>query len=106
MRRRRVPGTVRLANRIEGENMKFATTQEASNRVVIAASRMKLQKADDTKSMQEQNLKGFHGEAMDTIEHPHPYGFAALAKAPSADGSAEAFVNFLGGNRSHGVVLV
>jgi phage gp45-like len=65
---------------------------------------------DDTKLMQESKHSLFEGEQQDQIEHVHPYGFVNVPKKPTGSGklrkAAEAFMSFLGGNRSHGIAMV
>ena len=65
--------------------------------------------------MQEAQLRLFSGEAQQTIEHVHPYGFTSVPQprtggADSGMGgtldAAEAIVVYLNGNRSHGVAVV
>ena len=89
--------------------MKFGTHRNTSDRVGNGITRAVLQKADDTQLLQELSFDGFHGESQQTIEHAHPYGFSTYPKAPSVIGGvkryAVAFVSFLRGNRSHGVVF-
>jgi phage gp45-like len=89
--------------------MKYTTTREVGNRVYNSVSRMTLDAANDQPLLQELKLRGFSGEAMDTIEHAHPYGFTAVPKNPTTENGvqkrAEAFVTFLSGNRSHGVAI-
>ncbi len=91
--------------------MKRSSTRNASDRVALTAARATLDAADDTHLMQEVQLRLFHGEQADTIEHFHPYGFTAVPKKPSKDSSgvmrkAEAVVLFQNGSRSHPLAIV
>lgn len=53
------------------------------------------------KKMQAQQMRLTAGEVKDNLEHFEPYGFTSHAQA-----GAEGITAFLGGDRSHGVVLV
>lgn len=101
--------------------MKHSTTRDVGDRTVNGMSRTTVQQVDDSKLMQEIGLDLFSGEQQETIEHVHPYGFSAVPLPPTkqtAQGSqsaqnqqqnnpsAEAFVGFMNGNRSHGVAFV
>lgn len=89
--------------------MKFSSVRESSDRVSNGISRATLQVADDTQLLQELSFGEFSSEAMQTIEHAHPYGFSAHPKKPSMIGGimryAVAFMTHLGGARSHGVAF-
>lgn len=52
--------------------------------------------------MRELQIEIYRGEIRDHIEHIEPYGFTS---EPEVDKSADAFVLFFGGDRSHGVVI-
>jgi uncharacterized Zn-binding protein involved in type VI secretion len=69
-------------------------------------SRSTVQSADDSQKWQEVDHKVFQDEQADTIEHVHPYGFTSVPKKPDQNGAAEGIVAYLGGDRSHGVLLV
>ena len=88
--------------------MKYGSSRDASDRSGGSLSRVTLVKADDAHFMQECTIQGFAGEAQEGIEHFHPYGFTAVpVSAQLTDKQcAEGIAAFLGGNRSHGVVLV
>lgn len=89
--------------------MKHNSTRTTADRHGNALGRATLEQTDDTKPMQEIQSKNFSGEGMDTVEHVHPYGFSARPQVPDKVGgikrAAEAFLSFIGGNRSHGVVV-
>jgi len=53
------------------------------------------------KKMRELQMRLYAGEVKDGLEHFEPYGFTSSPLA-----GAEGIVAFLGGDRSHGVVLV
>lgn len=57
--------------------------------------------ADSSKKMQLLQVKLLAGETRDNIEHFEPYGFTS-----NPHPGAEPLAAFLGGDRSHGVVLV
>ena len=88
--------------------MKYGSSRDASDRAGGSLSRVTLVSADDGHFMQEVTVQGFAGEAQEGIEHFHPYGFSAVPKSAQLTDQqcAEGICAFLGGNRSHGVVLV
>jgi len=106
--------------------MRRSTTRDVSDRMVSVASRTTVQQADDSQLMQELALNLFSDEQQVTLEYAHDYGYTAVPKGPTSDSGnsgqgvgggpgqggaqdqqqrAEAFVVFLNGNRSHGLVL-
>ena len=86
--------------------MKFSTSRLTSDRVINVASRTTVTQADDTQLLQELALNLWAGEQQITLEVAHDYGHVSVPQPGNADGpAAEAFVVFLNGNRSHGVVL-
>lgn len=86
------------------------SSRTSADRHGNALGRATVEQTDDTKPMQQIQSKNFSQEGMDDIEHVHPYGFSANPQKPDMMGgvkrAAEAFMSFLGGNRSHGVVMV
>lgn len=89
--------------------MRHSSSRTSADRHGNALSRSTLEQTDDTHPMQQIQANGFSNESMGDIEHVHPYGFSARPQVPDMVGgikrAAEAFMSFLGGNRSHGVVV-
>ncbi|XYD09850.1 phage baseplate assembly protein [Methylobacterium sp. NMS12] len=81
------------------------TLSAAARGAMLAFSRGTLTKASDATKMQEVDVKGLLGEAFSGIEHWHPYGITHVPLPPDSKGAAEALVAFLGGSRSHPVVI-
>ena len=81
--------------------MHRATPANSSFRSYSAGgARATIDKADDSKLMQETQAGFQAGENRKAIESPQNYGFTSCNAAADDSGSAEAFVNFIGGNRS------
>ncbi|RTY77176.1 phage baseplate assembly protein V [Pseudomonas marginalis] len=57
--------------------------------------------ANSASKLQSLQLRLLAGEVKDQVEHLEPYGFTACPHA-----GAEALAGFIGGDRSHGVVIV
>ncbi len=70
-------------------------------RVKLAASRAKVLIVHRTHKTQRLQVELLAGELKDFLEHFQPYGFTS-APLPGA----EALVQFLGGNRGHGIATV
>jgi len=73
---------------------------------IVTKIRMMLGRAvltlvDDAKKMQSVQVAGMDRETLDDVEHPQPYGFTSHPLP-----GAEAFMMFVGGDRSHGIALV
>lgn len=75
-------------------------------------SRSVVDKVDDSKMMQEMGGNFMKGETRDKVESPQNYGFTSVVR-PATKGkdgqiteSAEAFISFMGGNRSFPVAGV
>ncbi|MGU3386949.1 phage baseplate assembly protein [Methylobacterium sp. D53M] len=81
------------------------TLSAAARGAMLAFSRGTLTKASDATKMQEVDVKTLLGEAFSGIEHWHPYGITHVPLPPDSKGAAEALVAFLGGSRSHPVVI-
>lgn len=90
--------------------MRRGHSRDSSDRIGNGLGRSTLDQADDTHLMQEVQLRLFHGEQQQSIEHAQPYGFTFVPKKPTTESgirrAAEAFVGFLLGNRSHGVATL
>jgi len=65
-------------------------------------SRGKVKLSNRASKMRELQAEFLAGEVRDELEHIEPYGFSS---EPITDGKAEAFVMFLDGNRSNGIVF-
>lgn len=89
--------------------MLHSTSRNSADRHASGLGRTAVEGADDTKLMQETKHSLFKGEQQDQIEHVHPYGFVNVPNKPTGQGklrrAAEAFMTFLGGNRSQGVAI-
>jgi phage gp45-like len=89
--------------------MRHSTSRTSADRHASGLGRTVLTDVDDTKLMQESTHALFNGEQQQRIEHVHPYGFTAVPQKPTGTGvmrrAAEAFMSFLGGNRSHGIAI-
>ncbi|MCJ2021058.1 phage baseplate assembly protein [Methylobacterium sp. E-065] len=81
------------------------TLSSAARGAMLAFSRATLSKASDGTKMQEVDVKTLLGEAFSGIEHWHSYGVTHVPLPPDSKGAAEALVAFLGGSRSHPVVI-
>ena len=57
--------------------------------------------ANSASKLQSLQLRLLAGEVKDQVEHLEPYGFTACPHA-----GAEALAGFIGGDRSHGVVII
>lgn len=93
--------------------MHRATPANTSFRSYSAGgARSVVDKADDSKMMQEMGGNFMKGETRDKVESPQNYGFTSVVR-PATKGkdgqiteSAEAFISFMGGNRSFPVAGV
>jgi phage gp45-like len=90
--------------------VRHQTSRNSADRHGNALGRTVVEQVDDTKLMQQSKHSLFQDEQQDQIEHVHPYGFVNVPKKPTGSGklrkAAEAFMSFLGGNRSHGIAMV
>jgi phage gp45-like len=70
-------------------------------------ARVTLTLADDAHFWQQHQYQGYAGEQAQDIEYVHDYGMTCVPnpQVQGATAAAEAIVAFLGGNRSHGVVV-
>lgn len=84
-----------------------SNTRDSATGVSVSISRARFVSADDSKMMQEAQVQVFHDEVHDGIERWQAYGHSAvpLPPDPNSPKSAEAIVAYLGGSRSHPVVL-
>lgn len=83
------------------------SSAEALRRAFGFLARGTLVRADDSRRMQEAEVRLLHDERHDGVERPQNYGFTSVP-LPQSDGeaaAAEVFVGFLSGTRSHGVIL-
>src|SRR5687767_11075712 len=81
------------------------TLSTASRRARLAFTRGSLVKADDSKKMQELEVRGHHGERWKGIEHWQPYGYSFVPIVPKNDEEAEVLIAHFGTNRSHPVII-
>lgn len=90
--------------------MRHSTSRTSADRHANGLGRSVVEQVDDTKLMQNSKHSLFADEQQDQIEHAHPYGFVNVPKKPTGQGTvrraAEAFLSYLGGNRSHGIALI
>ncbi|WP_267355601.1 MULTISPECIES: phage baseplate assembly protein [unclassified Methylobacterium] len=77
----------------------------AARGAMLAISRGTLTKADDSKKLQETEVRTFYGEPFTGVENWLNYGFTHVPLPPDAKGAAEVLVAFLDGSRSHPVVI-
>jgi len=87
--------------------MHRATPANSSHRAYSAGgARSVVDKADDSKLMQEMAGNFMHSETRSAIESPQNYGFTSVVHEATKDASgkiidgAETFISFMGGNRS------
>ena len=81
--------------------MHKSTLEHTSNRSYSAGgARATIGKVDDGKLMQEHKANFQKGETREGIEAAQNYGFTSCNMPEDDEGSSEAFVNFIGGNRS------
>jgi len=89
--------------------MRFLSERDKGYRIGNSGSRSTVNKVDDTQVIQQKNLNGFSKEVLDKVETFSNYGFTAVVKPPTGEGSkqqtAEAITMHLGSNRSHAVVV-
>jgi phage gp45-like len=90
-----------------------STVRDAAMRVMVGTSRGTLKKANDQTLMQEVNMELLAGEEIENAERPQPYGVTHVPHNEEAwpdenkkGHVAELFIAFMGGNRSHPIVLV
>lgn len=72
-----------------------------ARRIANMLARGSVVMADSSKKMQTLQVKLLAGEIKDSLEHFEPYGFTS-----NPHPGAEPITAFLGGDRSHGVVLI
>lgn len=78
---------------------------DTSGRAFRMFMRATVEKVNDGPQMQEVDVNLFQDEKKEGVERWQNYGFSSVPKGPEGKKYAEAIVAFLGGNRSHGVVL-
>ena len=81
------------------------TPTTGSRRAMLGVSRGVLLKSKDSTRMQAVEVEVFKGEKHQDVEHWHPFGFSSRPKGPEGDKHAEVLVAYLGGSRSHPVVI-
>lgn len=81
------------------------TLSAAARGAMLAFTRGTLTKSNDDPKLQECDVRTLYDEAFTGIEHWLPYGVSFVPNPPDKDGAAEALIAFLGGARSHPVVI-
>lgn len=81
------------------------TLQSAARRVYLTISRAILTKSNDAKLMQEVDIEVMKGEAHSGVEHWQGFGLSVRPKSPTNGQHAEALVAYVGGSRSHPIVI-
>lgn len=81
------------------------TKTTGSRRTYLGLSRGVLRKSKDNPRLQELEVEMFKGEVHTGVEVFHPFGFTSRPKGPSGGKHAEVLVAYLGGSRSHPVVI-
>lgn len=89
----------------KAKKMRHASVADAGARIINGFCRSCGQSFDDSQLLQEITTNLFSGEAQETIEHVHPYGFTMVPQAPDhqTGKGPEAFLTFGHGDRSHGI---
>lgn len=82
-----------------------STQRDAAGRAFRALTRVTLSKIDDSKKVQEVDINILQDETKEGVERFQNYGFSSVPLKQKGKQVAEAIVAFLGGNRSHGVVI-
>jgi phage gp45-like len=90
---------------MKGLNPMRENLRTTARRIYLSVSRAVLTKSDDAKLMQEVDIEVSKGEAHTGVEHWQGYGLSTRPKAPTDDKHAEALVAYVGGSRSHPVVI-
>lgn len=78
---------------------------DAAGRAFRGLTRGTVEKVNDGPKMQEIDVNLLQDEKKQGVERWQNYGFSSVPLGPTAKKYAEALIGFLGGNRSHGVVL-
>ncbi|GAC1040829.1 phage baseplate assembly protein domain-containing protein [Rhizobium sp. No.120] len=71
----------------------------------MTIARGSIKSVNDGGKLRSLNLVGLQDESLSDVEHFESYGFTAVPAASGNDGAAEAIIGFVGGSRSHPVVL-
>lgn len=82
-----------------------STGRDTAGRAFRALARVTLAKIDDAKKVQEVDINIMQDEVKEGVERFQNYGFSSVPMKPQGKKFTEAIVAFLGGNRSHGVVI-
>ena len=84
-----------------------SSTLDAARRGYLGLTRGVVMSTDDTTAVQTVNVRGLHGEMLESVERFQQYGFNSVPVDPTQNGAqgAEPLVGFVNGNRSHPVVL-
>ncbi|MFS8051577.1 phage baseplate assembly protein V [Rhizobium sp. BR 317] len=71
----------------------------------MTIARGSIKSVKDGAKLRTLNLVGLQDESLSDVEHFESYGLTAVPAASGSDGSAEAIIGFVGGNRSHPIVI-
>lgn len=84
-----------------------SNTRDSATGLSITVSRGRFVAADDTKKMQEAQIQVFHDEVHDGIERFQQYGHSSVPLPPDPNGpqAADVLIGYLGGSRSHPVII-
>jgi phage baseplate assembly protein V len=85
--------------------VKRTNTGDVGNRAGNMIARVTLSKTNDDPKVQEVDVEILKGEKKTGFERFQNYGFTGHAKVEEGDTAAEGIIVFLGGNRSHGVII-
>ncbi|MGM4980890.1 phage baseplate assembly protein V [Rhizobium sp. 11_C7_N12_5] len=77
----------------------------ASRGIFMTIARGSIKSVKDGGKLRTLNLVGLQDESLSDVEHFESYGFTAVPAASGSDGAAEAIIGFVGGNRSHPIVI-
>lgn len=85
--------------------MMRSTRSDAAGRAFRSLARVTLAKIDDSKKVQEVDVNVLQDETKEGVERFQNYGFSSVPLKQAGKKVAEAIVAYLGGNRSHAVVI-
>jgi phage baseplate assembly protein V len=76
-----------------------------AGKIFLAISRGTLTRANDATKMQTADIRLLHDEAIAAAERFQDYGFTSVPKPADGNGTAEVITIFVGGSRSHPIVI-
>lgn len=71
----------------------------------MTIARATIKSVNDKTKLREMDVEALQGEKLPGVEHFESYGLSAVPVASDGSGKAEAIVAFVGGSRSHPVVV-